>query len=193
MIIEFLEVTYGTGTSARRVACRCRGARTSGRSPCLLAGERYRASLTPYGCSRPGHCLSPALKIEKTSADQRLMAAQAPPMSYWEGAFRAVFPGTKLVKGRAPAGLCRTTKTFEVGRHHTSQNKNFGIGAAAKELKEGPGGDAASRSAFDGARTLEEGVPGARRPQPRHLRDSYLQFASAWEAKAGPRRMLFLT
>ena len=80
------------------------------------------------------------------------MAAQAPPMSYWEGAFRAVFPGTKLVKGRAPAGLCWTTKTFEVGRHHTSQNKNFGIGAAAKELKEGPGGDAASRSAFDGAK-----------------------------------------
>ena len=46
--------------------------------------------------------------------------------------FFAVFPGTKLVKGRAPAGLCRTTKTFSGSG---GQNKNFGIGPAAKELK----------------------------------------------------------
>ena len=53
------------------------------------------------------------------------------PMPYFEGAFRAVFPGTTLVKGAAPARLCRTTKTF---KGSGGQGKNFGIGPAAKDL-----------------------------------------------------------
>ena len=60
-----------------------------------------------------------------------IVATHAPPMPYFEGAFQAVFPGTTLVKGAAPARLCRTTKTF---KGSGGQGKNFGIGPAAKDL-----------------------------------------------------------
>ncbi len=87
----------------------------------LSTGGRYAINL--------GHQLEgigPLLAAGVRPQPAAIVAAQAPPMSYWEGAFRAVFPGTKLVKGRAPAGLCRTTKTFSGSG---GQGKNFGIGA----------------------------------------------------------------
>ena len=68
--------------------------------------------------------IGPLLAAGVRQQPAAIVSTLAPPMSYWHGAFRAVFPGTKLVKGRAPAGLCRTTKTFSGSG---GQGKNFGI------------------------------------------------------------------
>ena len=93
----------------------------------LSTGGRYQKNL-----AHQLEAIGPLLAAGVRQQPAAIVATQAPPLPYFEGAFRAVFPGTKLVKGRAPAGLCRTTKTFKgVG----GQGKDFGIGAAAKELK----------------------------------------------------------
>ena len=72
----------------------------------LSTGGRYAINL--------GHQLEgigPLLAAGVRQQPAAIVATQAPPMSYWEGAFRAVFPGTKLVKGRAPAGLRASSAT----------------------------------------------------------------------------------
>ena len=66
----------------------------------LAPGGRYTNNL--------GHQLEgigPLLAAGVRSQPAAIVATQAPPMSYFEGAFQAVFPGTALVKGPAPAGL----------------------------------------------------------------------------------------
>ena len=89
----------------------------------LSTGGRYQKNL-----AHQLEAIGPLLAAGVRQQPAAIVATQAPPLPYFEGAFRAVFPGTKLVKGRAPVGLCRTTKTFKgVG----GQNKNFGIGPAA--------------------------------------------------------------
>ena len=93
----------------------------------LSTGGRYQKNL-----AHQLEAIGPLLAAGVRQQPAAIVATQAPPLPYFEGAFRAVFPGTKLVKGRAPAGLCRTTKTFSGSG---GQNKNFGIGPAAKELK----------------------------------------------------------
>jgi len=93
----------------------------------LSTGGRYQKNL-----AHQLEAIGPLLAAGVRQQPAAIVATQSPPLPYFEGAFRAVFPGTALVKGPAPAGLCRTTKTFSGSG---GQNKNFGIGPAAKELK----------------------------------------------------------
>ena len=64
----------------------------------LAAGSRYSNNL--------GHQLEgigPLLAAGVRQQPAAIVSKYAPPMSYFEGAFQAVFPGTSLVKGAAPA------------------------------------------------------------------------------------------
>ena len=65
----------------------------------LSTGGRYQKNL-----AHQLEAIGPLLAAGVRQQPAAIVATQAPPLPYFEGAFRAVFPGTKLVKGRAPAG-----------------------------------------------------------------------------------------
>ena len=109
------------------------GHQLEGIGPLLAAGVRQQPAAIVATCVEINQCvgcshfsatsdvaaLVPSSGEEPTPHERAVnlistqVATHAPPMSYFEGAFQAVFPGTALVKGAAPAGLCRTTKTFK--------------------------------------------------------------------------------
>ena len=61
----------------------------------LSTGGRYQKNL-----AHQLEAIGPLLAAGVRQQPAAIVATQAPPMSYWEGAFRAVFPGTKIIKGR---------------------------------------------------------------------------------------------
>ena len=93
--------------------------------------KNYRVHPTHWLITHRLEGIGPLLAAGVREQPVAIVATHAPPMPYFEGAFQAVFPGTTLVKGAAPARLCRTTKTF---KGSGGQGKNFGIGPAAKDL-----------------------------------------------------------